>query len=240
MLSASTDLRIKSLCRDKIMLSDLEKILLNFIGEHYATLPISYDWKFSIRNFPEDKFKIRENNPYDQSKKLRLYIHSAIKRKVVLSTEYQKWYVRYWGGVRGNKESTIETYINMSEVELERLGAKGVATWSKILCLRDPKKFAIYDARVALSLNSLQKREDIKSAQLFPQLPSRNSTFVVPAQRVISKSKFFDGRKMENFYSVYMYLLQRAAERGPWDIQDIEMALFSHSSSLSKVWLTRD
>ena len=220
------------------MFGDLEIIISKFIEEHYATLPIAYDWRFSTDNFPGKKFRVQGNNPYEQSKKLRLYIHSAIKRNGLLTADYQKWYVRYWGGVRGNKESTIEAYINMSEVDLERLGAKGIATWSKILCLRDPNRFAIYDARVALAINSLQKREDIKSPLLFPQLPSRNNTFVVPAQRTISNSVFFAGRRLNNFYSVYMQLLQRAAERGPWDIQDIEMALFSYSSSLSDVWLT--
>lgn len=222
------------------MLSGLENILLKFVRSHYYDLPTSYNWKFSLSNFPEPNFRLIGNNSYEQSKALRLYISSAIQSNFALKEEYQKWYVRYWGGVRGNKNSTLDRYVVLPEVALEQLGVNGVATWSKILSLRNPEKYAIYDARVALSINSLQKMEGIKSPIFFPQLPSRNKSFVVPAQNIIKTSRFFENENLENFYSVYLRILRNVADHGPWDIQDIEMVLFSQASTLSQIWQIRE
>jgi hypothetical protein len=215
----------------------LEGALLRFIEAHHSKLSDAYDWKFSLLGFPSANFEITGNSPYEQSKSLRRFIHSAIAQDDKLKVKYQKWYVRDWGGVRGNKESTLDGYIKSSASELKLLGVKGVATWSKILSIRDPEKYAIYDARVALSINSLQLLENIKEATIFPQLPSRNNSFVVPAQKAIVKSSFFSRTKFPDFYQVYLDMLRNVAQRGPWDIQDIEMALFSYSRDLSLVWL---
>ena len=59
------------------------------------------------------------------------------------------WYVSVWGGIRANKIGTIERYVRLSEEQLAASDLQGVATWSKILTVRNPNYYPIYDARVA-------------------------------------------------------------------------------------------
>jgi len=65
-------------------------------------------------------------------------------------------YIRKWGGLVANKLSTIGKYTSASSGELIAMGSKGIASWSKLLAIRDPRRFPIYDARVAFSMNAIQ------------------------------------------------------------------------------------
>jgi hypothetical protein len=216
-------------------LEDLGKALTSYIEEKFFSLRDSYKWDFSIENFPNKEYKFEGQTPYENSKLLRQFIHLAISQNDDLKVEYQKWYVRDWGGVRGNNDATIETYISTPSSDLFKLETRGIATWSKILCVRDPSQFSIYDARVALALNSLQRRHLIKNPLLFPLLPSQNKSFVLPRHKLITDSLFFSSQ-VPQFYSTYLSLLTGAANNKPWDIQDIEMILFSNSKELSEIW----
>ena len=66
--------------------------------------------------------------------------------------ELAAWYIRDWGGIRRNDDKTIQVYCDSAEAKLAASTWKGVATWSKILAIRNPDKYPIYDARVGASL----------------------------------------------------------------------------------------
>lgn len=74
------------------------------------------------------------------------------------------------GWVPGNKPETLKSYVDRSEVELAAYRIDRVATWSKILVIREPNQYAILDARVAASLNALQLIARVDR----PNLLSRN------------------------------------------------------------------
>ena len=51
----------------------------------------------------------------------------------------------------------------------------GVASYSKILAFIEPDKYAIYDARVAASLNGIQLLRNVTNGVIWNNLPGRNS-----------------------------------------------------------------
>ena len=208
-----------------------------YLKDQFSRLPEIYPWGFNLENFPNRVYHKSGVNKYEQSRHLRDHIYNAIQKNSNLSEELQKWYVRDFGGVRGNSDETLNRYITSDYQELLDLGTRGVASWSKILSVRNPKEYAIYDARVALSLNSIQKIYSISDRILFPQLPSRNTTFVLPTQEIIRQSDFFKTKNNKNYYSKYLEMLQfSVCNQQYFDIQDAEMILFSNAEELSRVW----
>lgn len=217
---------------------NFQKTLNAYLLEHFNQVKCSYKWPFSTKAFPLPYTK-NSTNDYQNSLDLREFIHQKIKAKSEKSIDLQIWYVKDWGGVRTNRESTFEEYLHTpSEDLIRKKGEKGIASWSKLLSLRDPSTFAIYDARVAMSLNTISLICSSKSNTFFPQLPSRNKK-IVAAQAVIkslakSKNLNFDS----GFYKNYLNTLnQSVIECGnKFDIQTAEMVLFANAEDLSMHW----
>jgi len=70
--------------------------------------------------------------------------------------EITNYYISKWGGIKKNTDEKIRSYALDTPASLIAKGSQGIASWSKALCIRCPNDYAIYDARVALSLNCLQ------------------------------------------------------------------------------------
>jgi len=211
--------------------------LSKYIAEQSVGLPTHYDWEFNLANFPLSEYESRGSNKYELSRNLRLDINDAIIKKSPLSEQLQFWYVREWGGVRGNSLATLQKYIQLNDSELIALKKKGIATWSKILSIRNPSIYAIYDARVALAINSIQKKYDVENPVMFPLLPSQNRSFVKEATAAIRSSDFFSKIEGDDFYRHYIGLLSESTKNiAGIDLQDAEMILFSKSKELCSVW----
>ena len=132
-----------------------------------------------------------------------------------------------WGGIRSNKQSTLEKYIRRIEEDDYRWPLKGVASYSKILSVVDPSRYAIYDARVAVSLIAVQSLFGTGPGLAFRYLPGRNKTTgdhlgrgFVHAQRFKRRSLLAEGwfdLSPGNNYATYLALLQST-------VVDLEMA----------------
>jgi hypothetical protein len=139
------------------------------------------------------------------------------------------YYISTWGGVRRNSPENIKFYALQFPDQLIALGTKGVASWSKALCVQNPYCYAIYDARVAVSLNALQIINRTDSPQLFPTLMGQNKR-VNRASEIISdhsvKNKW---QKLgeDKFYKRYLEVTSEAAARLNCDIYTVEMLLFA-------------
>lgn len=211
--------------------------LSKYIATQSDSLSSNYKWQFSLKKFPLANYALRGSNAYEHSLNLRTDIHNAIANKSSFSDQLQFWYVRGWGGVNGNKESTLILYVESTDSELFKLRAKGIATWSKILSVRDPSTYAVFDARVSLALNSLQKKYKVDDPVLFPLLPSQNRSFVRDATVKIKGSEFFTKAVDSDFYLQYIGLLKNATKNMKnVGIQDAEMILFTKSEELCSVW----
>jgi hypothetical protein len=211
--------------------------IIDYITNQLNQLGDIYSWNFNLNDFPSEDYIQCGSNPYERSRNLRNMIHNEIINNSPLSESYQIWYVKNWGGVKTNKLKTLQYYLNSNTDELISLGSKGIATWSKILSVRNPICYAIYDARVAISLNSIQKLYLTQESILFPQLVSRNTSFVIPTQRLINQSEFFTKKTPSDFYRTYLDILSKSVSNNKnYDIQDAEMVLFSNAEKLSSAW----
>lgn len=82
------------------------------------------------------------------------------------------WIVKGWGGIRsGNNErlfNLIEDFSIKGEVKFDR-----ISSISKVIALNDPKRYVIYDSRVAYTINWVIQLQE--AGQRFFQIPAGRS-----------------------------------------------------------------
>ena len=204
--------------------------------ERLDTLGLGFNW----RSYSDQKVANKD-----------LKYHLSMKwgeldwnKKVKLAT----WIVENWGKIHGNKPKTIESHVRLVNQDEPVTPIKGVASYSKILAIKDPNRYAIYDARVAAALNAIQ----LLCAPIvpsfnkihFPYLAGRNSIiegtrekpgFVKIANKKKLLSMKFGVIRPQDTYGTYLSLLDGIA--GSFEavnILDVEMVLFSEAPSLCK------
>lgn len=152
----------------------------------------------------------------------------------------EHYYIHVWGGVRTNRPEKLQAYHRVSAEENIARGKAGIASWSKALCVRDPFKFAIFDARVAASMNALQVIHRLPGSESlrFPLLASRNT---VVSRGNAQLQKWFREhawpRVRPAFYADYLHVCESVAARlgatgRPLPIFAVEMALFASAEEL--------
>jgi hypothetical protein len=144
-----------------------------------------------------------------------------------------RWIVKDWGHIyRGS--GTIDVWMG----QLDPFSVKGldqfaqaqgherIASWSKILAYANPKRHAIYDSRVAASLNC--SLAGIKSEQRFRQPRSQNR-IIMRAER-----EFKDNARPQCFgYFDYLDLLKTVVKnKRAGSILEAEMTLFANAEEL--------
>lgn len=119
-------------------------------------------------------------------------------------------------------------------------GKNGIASWSKALCIRDPLQYAIFDARVAASLNALQiiHRTRIREPARFPVLSSQNGRVKQGNKQLTAyfRTHVWPEESM-HFYRDYLTLCREVARKladhnESVPICAVEMALFAHTEEL--------
>lgn len=140
------------------------------------------------------------------------------------------WIVKDWGGIKRNSPSKIRGFVEAIENDNPPTKLDGVATYSKILGLVDPKKYCIYDARVSISLTCIQLLSGIGGGVFFPYLPSQNkkiNSFKKEYPKEFFVSSGWDVVPPDDCYQVFNRLILSLAEHHNLDRQYlIEMALF--------------
>lgn len=134
-------------------------------------------------------------------------------------------FVNEWGGIRGHKDGTLRDYVSQTPDQLIDRGLAGIATWSKILTLIDPDRYAIYDARVAAALNlTLQRTGLTQWGFPMPQSFAGSSRRAEYARL----KRVFNGSFLAApiAYRWYLKILDEIARRSNTDKQRVEMALF--------------
>jgi len=213
-------------------LSELIDTLETYFSQYGSRLDDLYRWKIPA-DVPCTGFQRGADSLAQANKRLKRALSSDWDqnpdRRIYLAT----WFVSTWGGVRTNDKETLAAYVGASEDELSARPISGVATWSKILAMRNPSKFQIYDARVSASLNALQIAKNVTNPIIFPSVPSRN-TKIVPFQRQLrSLSDNFIKLSAMNAYQHYAEAMQRAANRlGLETGEEVEMLLFADAERL--------
>lgn len=182
-----------------------------------ANLTEANDWyRWSVNpNFLPAGIVLPIGSPYVQNIALKLQLsdmYSAAGDD--LRQEITYYYIVKWGGIRRNTEENIRSYALDTPASLISRGSKGIASWSKALCIRCPNEYAIYDARVALSLNCLQIISPVNTPIVFPLLLGQNK-LIKFGNRVVLRYASTHGWAVAHereFYRQYNEILSSAAQ----------------------------
>lgn len=153
------------------------------------------------------------------------------------------WVVSDWGGIRTNKASTLEHYVDEIERGNIPSNLKGVASYSKILSFMDPHRFAIYDARVAISLNAIQLIMGTETGTAFNYLPGRNPKLAVfrthPSTSIRALTyRGWNTIHPDECYDLYICkLIEAKVALISHDLYELEMALFADAEVLAEMYL---
>jgi len=194
-----------------------------------------YNWEINESKIPFN-INLPLGNQYIKNMALKEELHKIWKAESNLINKGKviKYYIKDWGGIRSNYENSMKIYMYSTPDILIRFGKKGIPSWSKALVIHDPLKYAIFDARVSVSLNCLQIIYDTVNKEFFPNLASRNKT-ITEGQRIIKQiSNQNNWKKVdkETFYLKYLTLLNKAAIKRNSNLSTIEMLLFSKAEYL--------
>lgn len=199
-----------------------------------------YRWKeISNTDLPKDVF-LPAGNQYARNVALKLELHkvwsdtnSDISEHVALA----RYYVSTWGGIRRNKDEALRKYVTQEPHSIIRNGKKGIASWSKVLCIRDPNKYAIFDARVSTALNCLQIIGHTEHPSLFPLLPTQNKAIKAGELRIkahADQHSWSEAEELE-FYIDYLNIVRNVAQSCQVPntrVYTIEMLLFAQAEVL--------
>lgn len=222
---------------------DLEKLAAQILSQLNLD-KITYTWKVSDRSWLAlgTHFREIEDNAA-RNTALRSFLRdewhsSTLSRRLELAT----WMVRDWGGIKTNKEETIERYVLLAGSADPQVKFYGISSFTKVLTIVDSDRYAIYDARVATSLNALQLITGCH-ALAFPYPPGRNSEIDQPKTKkgfsdVFTRrellSRGFSSVRKDDSYRLYLDLLGLIRRASGKTLLEIEMQLFGQAIELSQ------
>lgn len=210
----------------------MQELLNQFIQDRLELVTQHYPWTINTAFLP-DGIVLDNGTNYEQNIRLKwlLYEHfehgTEETRKNLIT-----YYIAKWGGVRSNAAATLDMYTTMDPQELILVRKiKGIASWSKALCVRDPNQYAIFDARVSATLNLLQLQGlNEQERRWFPRLSTRNKTITQINQLV--RNSGGDYHSNEDVYNSYLSLISTTAVTLNTDIHTVEMTLFTYPMEL--------
>lgn len=215
---------------------DLYQAILDFSHQHIDDLKQSYTWEINLEHLPVD-LSLSGNTIYEQNISLRHQLHHAFSVATDFEEKYKiiRWYIYHWGGVKANSDSTLTEYSQSSPEILILKGVDGIASWSKALSIIDPVRYAIYDARFAMSLNALQVIYAVDLPQYFPPLKGRNTLINFFQAKLQTTFLQWNKANTQTFYQEYLALLQQIADQFSENVtrHEVEMLLFAHTDELS-------
>jgi hypothetical protein len=218
----------------------LARLLAEFVDEKGKLLDETYVWKVPTR-WPDCGFERGTDSLAAANIRLRRALSAAWHERPADRASIEKWYVAAWGGVRANREKTLAAYAASSDEELLGRGIAGVASWSKILVVRRPERFAIYDARVGAALNALQIARGSQLPLLFPRVPSRNKIIGKYQANEASMAHAASRVPKQRAYRAYLDLISSVAKNLNFaNLDRVEMALFANAEQLARDALSRN
>ena len=186
-----------------------------------------------------------DTESFDRTIKLKLELQKRWDRASANERlEIAEYIIKTWGGIKGNKATTIEQYAHI-DIETNNFPFTGVASYSKVLGIIDPHRFAILDARVIVSLNAIQLLSNAKYGVFFSYLQGRNKvTGDNTNKRGFSQTSIFkresplfknwDKPKRNEIYKLYLEMLTTEARRLNEPLYKLEMSLFADAEKLAK------
>ena len=191
------------------------------------------------------KFQLDGKTNYEKNVSLKLELSKKFHANDLDVNRISKWIIMSWGGIK-TLSKKIDDYIYCVETKSYPDYLDGVASYSKLFAMFYPKEFAIYDARVAVSLNVIQLLSDEKNALFFPYLSGRNKVTgdqtsgrgfsniydFKKNQIEATSQKHWEFNQRKDVYKIYNEILSEICKKNNWDLWDIEMLLFAKAEEL--------
>lgn len=221
----------------------ISKILINllcqFFKKEVPNLQHSYSWKIpQIDNFTQSG-----ETGYQANLALKEHLKNLWEKaksndeKLKIATII----VSDWGGVRANRPKTLRRHVSTALQINPSTPLQGVASYSKILSIVNPNRFAIYDSRVAACLNAIQINAGHRNGLAFNYVSGRNNIIGNTAKksgftqdirfstRTLVQSGWTPIKKL-NTYSKYLETLEDCLKQLPnYSLASLEMVLFSNA-----------
>ena len=209
--------------------------------KNYSEININDDNEWYHWNLDEKKLPLAITLPGGSLYKKNISLKKVLNEKWMNSDKNEKeilikYYISTWGGIHTNSAKKMKYYSESDSDELISNGSKGIASWSKALCIHNPEKYAIFDARVSISLNALQIISNVEKKLFFPVLTSRNTVIKEAIKRAnnVAKEDNWKNSTECTFYKNYLALLEEVSKKLKTKVYSIEMLLFAKAEELSK------
>ena len=215
----------------------LKEVIIDYSKKYLDGENSWYSWKKINESKIPAGIVLKHGNQYLKNidLKRKLHEHWVNEKTSTKKGEYIQYYISDWGGIRTNSNDSMIEYMTLSPEKLIDKGKKGIASWSKALVVHNPDKYAIFDARVAISLNCIQSIYNTDKKMLFPILSSRNK-IIANANKLIKNQANIEKWVKTNesdFYIGYLNLLNDLANTLESDISTVEMLLFAKAEELA-------
>lgn len=164
---------------------DVDKIAA-FLDPFKEELCKLYKWKVNVKKLvalnilsseEAAKFKGDDKHSYTDGLRLRKKVEEILsKSKIDNPEKFQElclWIIKDWGGIKGGKKENTINLIN-SFKDKNIINFERIASSSKVASFMYPKKYIIYDSRVAYALNWIILAENA-GEKFFPIPEGRNS-----------------------------------------------------------------
>jgi len=154
------------------------EILLGYFKGKLPSLEDDYSWSIPVI----DGFTSSKLHNYKDNVALKYFLQrewngADVDKKMQVASLI----VKDWGGIKTNKPETMRMHIERALSNSPEFPLAGVASYSKIQSIIDPKLYAIYDARVAACLNAVQINYGAKG--LASKIPAEGIAFCYVAGR---------------------------------------------------------
>lgn len=216
-------------------------VLCQFFDREIPRLSSTYNWKIPNIN----GFTYAGERGYLQNIVLKAYLKTLWDNATTEEEKFQiaKTIVSDWGRVRTNKNDTLIKYVNSVSRNNTPTPLRGVSSYSKILSIIHPNRFAIYDARVAACLNAIQINANLTQGLAFNYVPGRNNVTGNTTKKIgftqtpkfstkrLVQSGWFPIRRNETYMRYIELLASCLKERPHYSLMSLEMALFANAES---------
>ena len=170
---------------------------------------------------------LRCHSALDRNIELKHALHRQFRHALANERdELVDYYVRTFGGINNVGEDARQRYSREHAATLADEELINIASRSKALVLHDPSRYAIYDSRVAVSLNHLVirrvghgrgyiGRKDGRKCFPLPPTKAQGTRAAHKACRTLSRRydiPFYSSTSSE-FYKDYLRAIREAAER---------------------------
>jgi hypothetical protein len=215
----------------------------NIISQHIVnmnniiTLESLYNYSFNPNIIPVNII-FRNNKPFDRNIDLKNGLHAtwSNSNNLNIKGDIIEYYIKVWGGIRGNSAATMSNYRTQNTNQLLNIGYSGISSWSKALVIHNPSQYFIYDSRVAISINWLQIKYNLGNNYKF-SIPPSQATGVGEAQRLLNLNNNWNNWAntipQDETYSKYLELLNLISINTGYNKSKIEMILFSIAPNLA-------